>query len=130
MSLTDRKKFEKMELWALKRILNLPRTTPTAAVRFVTGIIFTELRIDQKQLIYLQRILKRDHDHWTYHMLNTLDLMSIGWAHQIRQKLNEYGLEENWEMIRQMPDLTWKHLVKQAVENRNKQKLLDECKNI
>ena len=34
---TDEISLERMDLWCLKRILSLPRTTPSAAVRFING---------------------------------------------------------------------------------------------
>lgn len=125
---SDKKEMEKMELWALKRILNVPRTTPTAAVRFVTGTLFTEIRIDEKQIIYLQKILQREKTHWTHHMLITLDKHSIGWAYQIREKLVEYGLETDWNVIKEKSRGEWKSDVKSAVEEKNCEKLLSECR--
>ena len=50
----EREKIERMELWALKKILGVPVTTPTPAIIFTTGTLFSSLRIDQKQLIYLK----------------------------------------------------------------------------
>ena len=46
---TEMLNMEMAETWALKRLLNLPRTTPTVAVRFVTGTLFVKLLIQIKQ---------------------------------------------------------------------------------
>ena len=124
---SDRNELEKMELWALKRLVNLPRTTPSVAVRVITGTLYTEERIDEKQLIFLQKILKRDSSHWTHHVLNILNIHSIGWAHHIHEKLREYELEEDWEVIKSKSDGEWKHCVKNAVEMRHRKRLLDNC---
>ena len=80
LSKTDELKLERIELWCLKRIFNLPRTTPSAAVRFVSGTLLTKVRIDSKQLIYLQRILKSGESSKLGHFLNVLDELQIGWA--------------------------------------------------
>ena len=125
---SDKKEYEKIEIWALKRILGLPRTTPTAAVRFITGTLFTEIRIDEKQMLYLHKVLNRTEDHWTHHILMTLDDYCIGWSRQIRQKLSEYGLETNWDVLKRKTDNEWKSTVKTAIEKRNRERLLDECK--
>ena len=41
---TDQIELEKIEIWGLKRLLNLPPKTPTAAVRYETGTLFVEIR--------------------------------------------------------------------------------------
>ena len=127
---SDLKEVEKMELWALKWILNVPRTTPSVAIRFVTGTLYADIRIDERQLMYLQKILKREESHWTHHLLKTLDMHSIGWAQQIRIKLREYELDEDWERIRNKGEAVWKRQVKQAIEKRHKAKLHEECHSV
>ena len=53
----ERDKLDKIELWALKKILDIPVTTPTAAVIYITGTLLTSLRVDQRQLFYLKTLL-------------------------------------------------------------------------
>ena len=55
LNATISKELDKMELWAWKSMLGLPKTTPTAAVMFVSGALFASVRVRIKQLIYLQR---------------------------------------------------------------------------
>ena len=124
---TDTKELEKMELWALKRILNIPTTTPSTAVRFVTCTLFMQIRVDLRQLIYMQKILKRERSHWTHHILLSLDQHDLGWSRQIREKLRDYGLEQNWDAIAKMTDNEWKVAVKEAGEKKNIEKLKSEC---
>ena len=52
---TEIQKLEKMQLWALKKILGVPRTTPSAAVIFSTGSQLMETRIYVKQLKFLRK---------------------------------------------------------------------------
>ena len=89
--------------------------------------MYTEIRIHKKQLIYLQRILNRESNHWTNRMLQTLAEVDIGWHKTIKKTLNQYGLEENLDIIRRIPSPIWKTKVKDATERRNKQKLIDNC---
>lgn len=124
---TEELKLERIELWSLKRILNLPRTTPSAAVRFVSGTLLTKVRIDMKQLIYLQKILSSQEGSWTKHFLMVLDQLKTGWALNIRNKLDEYGLPNNWDGIEATRSGLWKLKVKVAGEKRNRQILLEDC---
>jgi hypothetical protein len=39
----------------------------------------------------------------------------------------EYKLEENWDIIGSASEEFWKRKVKEAVENQNKEKMLEEC---
>ena len=58
----EREKLEKIEIWALKKILNIPKTTPTAAVWYVTGSLTTAVLIDKWQSLYLKTILDQPDD--------------------------------------------------------------------
>ena len=55
------------------------------------------MNIDKKQLIYLHRVLSRSNEHW---LLYESEKLNTGWAPQIRVKLAEYGLEENFDRIK------------------------------
>ena len=69
----EREKIGKIELWALKKILGIPITTPTPAIWFTTGYLLTPILIDRRQLSFLKTLLDRpDHD-WTKQMLYVLD---------------------------------------------------------
>ena len=118
---------EKAEIWSLKRILNLPPKTPTAAIKFETGTLLMDIRIDKMQLIYLHKVLQRQADHWTQHILNSLDQIKIGWAEEIRKKLLAFNLDNNWEEIAKKSHAEWKIMVTEASEKENKQRLLNLC---
>ena len=60
-------KLEKIELWALKKILDVSKTTPTPAIWYIIG-----------QLLYLKTILDRPDQDWTKLMLNCLQKDDIG----------------------------------------------------
>ena len=80
------KLLERIELWALKRMFGLPPTTPTAGMRYTTGTYFTEVRIQIKQLIYLQSLLRKETDQLLKDTLITLDYMNDGWAKYIHTR--------------------------------------------
>jgi len=123
----DQKELERIELWCLKRILSLPPTTPNAALRYETNTLLVKVRIDKIQLIYLHKVLARAEDHWTRHLLNTLNEMDIGWAAEINKKLKAYLLETTWSKISEKTAGEWKALVTSATEKENKKQLLSMC---
>ena len=127
---SDIGELEKTELWALKRLIGLPRTTPSVAVRFVTGTLYMKVQIDIRQLLYLHKVLQRETSHWTHHVLLLLDGLSIGWASQIRERLVEYDLERDWQKVKEQTKAQWKTNVMTAAEQRNKDLMIEECHSV
>ena len=62
---TEKTMLDKAEIQAWKRMIGLPQITPTAGIILTTGSLFTSIRIEVKQLLYLHRILLKEDDHWT-----------------------------------------------------------------
>ena len=125
---SDEKLCEKVEIGALKSVLGLPKTFPSTALIYATGTLYASLRIDKKQLLYLHKILCRDDEHWTKHMLKVLDELDTGWTKHIKLKLNEYGLECEFEAIKNMTKGQWRKEVVKATEAKQKERLESECK--
>ena len=123
----EREKLQKTELWALKKMLNVPVTTPTPAIWYVTGFLMTPILIDKRQLLYLKTLLDRQMDNWTRQMLLVLKKNDIGWASQINRKLDEYGLDTSWKNIENLTFPLWKTTVTAATELMNKEKLKEMC---
>ena len=108
-------------------MFGLPQTFPNSALIFATGSLYASIRIDQKRFLFLHKILTREADHWTRHMLKVLDDMNTGWPKNLREKLEVYDLEKDWDNIRKMPKAQWKSYVKKAAENRNKERIINDC---
>ena len=123
----ERQKIQKVELWALKKILNVPITTPSPAIWFITAFLLTPILIDRRQLLYLKTLLDRPTNDWTRQILFTLRKNNMGWAKQMEHKLEEYKLETSWEMIGGIPVPSWKSSVIKATEQMNKDKLVEMC---
>ena len=87
-----------------------------------------KLRIDKIQLL-LHKVLARVDDHWTKHILNTLNELNIGWSFEINKKLKEYQLEANWSKIVEKTSGEWKELVTKTIEEENQKQLLNMCYN-
>ena len=107
--------------------MNVPSTTPSVAIRFSTCTLYTRIRIQIKQLVFLQKILQRNPDHPSQHLLLFLKEKELGWAEQIQQTLKEFQLTESWEEIQQRTVTKWKKEVKNAAEKRNHELLKEEC---
>ena len=123
----EREYIQKIELWALKKILHVPITTPTPAVWFITGFLLTPIQIDKKQLLYLKTILNRPEHDWTKQMLLVLKRNGIGWAAQIDKMLERYCLESDWQKIAEMTVVSWKAAILKTIEDKNKNTLLQMC---
>ena len=127
LTISDNRDLEKIEISSLKHLFDLPTRTPTPAIVFALGTLYTDIRIKKKQLIFLHRILSRDTNHWTYQALQTLKNLNLGWYKEIQNTLNKYELQEDCEEIGRTPATLWKAKVTAAVEKMNRQKLLDNC---
>ena len=116
----QQKKSERIELWALKKLIGLPSTTPTVAVIFMTGCLYTTQRIHQRQLCYLKTLLDRPEDNWTKMSLYIQRNENIWWAKQIDGLLEQYKLNYTWEQVKNMSIADWKRRVRIRVEDKNR----------
>ena len=128
-SLTNKEynEMNKMELWALKRMFGLPPTTPTPAVVFATGTLYAEIRVKKRQLIYLQKVLQKEEGHWAKEILQVLRQNNIGWVQNVEKTLEDWGLEIEWDSIKNKSRMKWKEEVEQAAEKMNRMKLREDC---
>ena len=127
LTVSEEKEVDKIGIQAAKRLFNLPTTTPSVAVIYSLGLLYTTQSIDQRKLMYLHKVLNRNGDNWTTKMLYYLQRQNTGWAKNICDKLNEYNLEPDWEKIKGQTKKQWKDLVGKAIEDKNKEKLLSNC---
>ena len=97
-------------------MMGLPQTTPTAGIMHTMGSLFASVRVEQKQLLYLHKVLQRVEGHWTKTTLLALKEKDIGWARQADSILVKWGLERNWEDIRAKGKGEWKKEVLSAAE--------------
>ena len=127
LSKTEETELDKIGIRAIKRLFSLPEKTPSIAVIYSFGLLYTSQLIDKKRFIYLHKILTRSNEHWTKQMLFHLKTEKLGWAANIAEKLTEYSLEEDWEKIREKTKREWKYIVGKAVNKLNKNKMINEC---
>ena len=119
--------FEKVEYQALRNTFDLPLHTPIPALLFTFGTLYTHLRIETRRLNYLHRILNRPSSHWTTQAFHILDEQNIGWAKTIKQTLRSLDLPSDLTTIKNKRPNEWKKEVKEKIEKKNKDRLLEEC---
>ena len=83
--------------------------------------------MDQKRLIYLHRLLNRANSHWTKRMLIILERKNIGWYRSIKEVLRNLNLPSDFNDIRIISTREWERNVKQKIEEKNRQKLIEDC---
>ena len=129
LNATAMTKVDRVELWAWKCMIGLPKTTPTPAVMFCCGAMYPSIRVKIKQLLYLHKVLQKGSDKWAKSTLFELREHDWGWAKQIKGIIESWELEENWEEIKSKTYNTWKREVEKAAEKKNKEKILEDCMN-
>ena len=124
---SEKKILDQANIYAWKKMIGLPQTTPTAGILLTIGSLFTSVQVEQKQLLYLHKVLKKDNKNWAKTTLLALREYNIGWARQINELLETWEIETNWETIEQKTRMDWKREVTRAAEKRNVLKLREEC---
>ena len=128
LSKTEEQQLDKIGIKAMKRLFNLPTTTPSAAIIHSFGILYMTQSVDTKRFMYLHKVLNReDEQHWTKIMLNHLNSLQMGWARSLNDKLAQYQLETDWGKIRLKSKMEWKRDVEKAVDKVNKEKIMSNC---
>ena len=124
---SEKKLIDQTEIYAWKKMIGLPQTTPTAGIALTMGSIFATIRVAIKQLTYLHKVLNKEETHWTRRTLNIMREYNIGWARQVDQLLVKWDLAQDWAEISQKTLAQWKGEVRNAAEKMNKHRLREEC---
>ena len=111
-------------------MFDLPTHIPTPALIYSFGLIYTSLRIEQKQLLYLWKVMNRDEQHWTHSALQEVMTMNIGWGKTIRETLTKYNLPTQLDIIKAHGKGEWTNNVKRVIEKRNTERLIQDCYKI
>ena len=125
----DIEELERIEVQALKNLFNLPVHIPTPAVIYSFGTLYTNFRIQTRQLIYIHKVLTKENSQWTKQTLLILENMNIGWAKNIKIILNNLNLPTDFQVIQNTSRNEWKQKVKFVIEKANTEKLKKDCHN-
>ena len=115
---------------AIKLLFDLPAHIPTPALIFSLGLIYTSLRVKQKQLLYLWKLVNREQGHWTKQALAETLNRNIGWGKHIQATLSKFDLPTNLDTIKAHRKNEWTQKVKSTIEKQNTERLLKDCHRI
>ena len=123
---TEKLELERIEIQSIKLLFDLPAHTPTPALIYSFGLLYTSLRIEQRQLIYLWKVAQRESHHWTKKTLNQVMTRNIGWGKSINEILIKHKLPTELLTIGRFNKNEWTRAVKNAIEKSNKERLLGD----
>ena len=124
---TEEEEIEKIEIRSIKDLFNLPLQTPTASIIYTFGTLFTKQRVDKIMLLYLHKMLNESEDDMPKRMFKKMHDQEIGWAKKIKTLLEYYNLPTEITEVQRTPPGEWIYKVKVKIEEKNKERLLEEC---
>ena len=126
MNKGDTDEIERIEIQSLKMLFDLPSHMPTPAIIFSFGLLYTSLRIEQRQLNYMWKILKRDSNNWTRKTMVHMMKENVGWGKNMIKTLSKHKLPTNTKEIEDHSRNAWRTKVCEAIEKANKDRLFRE----
>jgi hypothetical protein len=128
---SDLKQLHVIQMKMLKRIFQLPTSTPNSFLLLELGILPIEGEVHKRQLMYLHRILLLPEDDPVSQMFENLMMFAENgednWWTQVKPLLPKYGLPEDLRIIKQLSKDTFKNMVNKGVEHVSTQNLMSEC---
>ena len=117
------------QLSYLRRFLEVPRSTPTAALYLETGILPIEYEIHIKQVVFLKHILDKDSTDPVVQMYNEMYKFQNepNWVNNVFELRGRYNLPLNDMNVKSMTRNDWKIFVKNRVKACAFEKLLFQC---
>ena len=122
----DLNNLEQIEIQSVKLLFDLPAHTPTPAIIFTFGLLYTTLRVQKRQLLYLWKVANRDPSHWTYITLSQVMTQEIGWGKACKETLESHNLPSDLQIIKCTRKNEWALKVNKAIEKANKERLLED----
>ena len=129
MTTKDLKTLKSSQLSYFRRILEVSKGVPTAALYLELGVLPISFEVELKQLLYLKGILDREYDdpvRIVYHeMLKYKE--EINWANNVIGLRKKYNLPLSDENIENMQMNDWKSFVKTVIYKEAFMELQIEC---
>ena len=125
----DYQVLQKLQLNFLKRVMDVPRTTPNAALFLDLGVWPVQYTIEQRQLLHLKRILDRDNGDpvWLPHKEMLKYEFEPNWTNNILGLQEKYNLPLKDLNIQKLSKPQWKTMVKSQVRKFVFHTLCSEC---
>ena len=119
----------KAQLHYLRRVLEMPKSTPTAALFLDLGILPIQYEIEKKQLLYLKCVLEKNADdpvqQTYYQVLEYQD--ENNWANHITFLRRKYNLPLNDYNLLSMSKQQWKTFVTDRIKHHAFEHLTGQC---
>ena len=120
---TNLKDLEKIQNTALKRILRVPVTTPSAILRSEVGVRSIENQIIYKKLMYYKRLISLVDNITTKILDEQSKLPGHTWLSETKQIMEILNIKENKQTIQSMSKHKWKKLVNNAIKAKQETEL-------
>ena len=129
LSKNDIRSLQASQLSYLRRVMEVPKSTPVAALYLELKILPDKYEIEIKQLLFLKRILDKEaNDHV---LLSYQEMLKFGseanWANNILGLRQAYNFPLNDANIKCMDHRYWKSLVKSTINQVAFSKLVETC---
>ena len=129
LSKNDIKSLQASQLSYLRCVMEVPKSTPVAALYLELGILPVKYEIEIKQLLFLKRILDKEANDPV--LLSYQEMLKFGseanWANNILGLWQAYNLPLNDANIKCMDHRYWKSLVKSTINQVAFSKLVETC---
>ena len=122
----EKENLEQMEIQSIKLLFDLPAHTPTPALIYTFGLLYTSIRVEKRQLHYLWKVANRNPSHWTHKALSQVMIREVGWGKACNETLKKYNLPTNLQTIKNFTKNEWTNRVNKATEKSNKDRLLED----
>ena len=121
--------FQDAQLNFLCRVMEVPRSTPTAGVYLELGILPIRYEIEIRQLLYLRKILMKDVNDPVLKIYCEMLKYPYerNWANCILDSRHKYNLPLCDDNISDMTKSMWKVLVKNRIKKHAFEQLLSKC---
>ena len=108
---------ESLDRVLLRKILALPKTTPSEALYLETGCVNIETIIKSRRVNFLHYLLKSDENSMLNQFFHTQHKFPIkdDWTLQVSQDLKDLDIPENFKVIKSKSKESFKKLVKKKV---------------
>ena len=128
----DYQVLQKLQLNFLKRVTDVPRTTPNAALFLELGVWPVQYIIEQRQLLHLKRILDRDNRDpvWLPYKEMLKYEFEPNWANNILGLREKYNLPLKDLNIQKLSKPQWKTMLKRQVRKFVFHTLCSECSQL
>ena len=112
------KELEDLDRTLLRKILNVPFSTPSEAYFLELGILPIGVIIKARRINYLQYILKREENEmlYTFFMTQWYNEIDGDWTKEIKLNLEEFGIPCDFAYIKSMSKFSFKSLVKRKAK--------------